>query len=124
MAENARITWDSEVNAPGCAGQIVADDGRTLLVQLDYDHPGVASSFGWSVRDVQRCNYCGTAPDWCDGSHCHCDNCGARWPVCQHNGTDGTIDCDCGVTASDFITEAGEYLDGADGETADDPGYF
>ena len=25
-----------------------ADDGRDLLIQLDWDYPGVASTFGWS----------------------------------------------------------------------------
>ena len=25
-----------------------ADDGRDLLIQLDWDYPGIASTFGWS----------------------------------------------------------------------------
>jgi len=25
-----------------------ADDGRDLLIQVDWDYPGVASTFGWS----------------------------------------------------------------------------
>lgn len=27
---------------------IVADDGRDILVQSDWDYPGVARTFGWS----------------------------------------------------------------------------
>jgi len=27
---------------------VVADDGRDLLVQNDYDYPGLATTFGWS----------------------------------------------------------------------------
>lgn len=27
---------------------IVREDGRDLLVQTDYDYPGLASTFGWS----------------------------------------------------------------------------
>jgi len=27
---------------------LAAEDGRTLLVQTDWDFPGVASGFGWS----------------------------------------------------------------------------
>lgn len=26
---------------------LVAEDGRTILVQSDWDYPGVAQSFGW-----------------------------------------------------------------------------
>jgi hypothetical protein len=28
--------------------RIVADDGRDILVQTDWDFPGLASTFGWS----------------------------------------------------------------------------
>jgi hypothetical protein len=27
---------------------VTAEDGRNLLVQLDFDFPGLASTFGWS----------------------------------------------------------------------------
>lgn len=44
---------------------------------------------------------------------------------CQHDGTDGTIDCvSCGRTAADFIGAAADWMDEHDGETADDSGYF
>jgi hypothetical protein len=81
---------------------VVADDGRSLLVQTDWDYPGVASTFGWSIRAVQQ-------------AHVRCD----------HRGTDGTVKCPaCGLTAADFITDARAFLDDNIGVTADDPGYF
>ena len=70
---------------------LLADDGCDILIQTDWDYPGVASTFGW----------------------CPCD-CGE---------TDGTVDCPH-RTASDMISEAGEYLDDHIGNTVDDPGYF
>jgi hypothetical protein len=94
-----QITWNTDVNAPGCPGEIVNDDGRTVLLQTDWDYPGVASTFGWDIRDVL-------------------DN------PCDHNGTDGTVDCECGVTASEFIAAARQWLDDNDGAVMDDPGYF
>jgi len=119
------IHWDADCNAPCCAGRIVADNGRDVLIQTDWDWPGLASTFGWSVRYVQRCAECGSEPDSADGAETHCDDCDTEYPVCDHDGTDGTVDCpDCGVSASAFICAAGEYLDGADGASADDPGYF
>ena len=67
------------------------EDGKTVLIQTDWDYPGVASSFGWSP--------------------------------CECGATDGTVDCHH-KTASDMITEAGQYLDENIGETIEDPGYF
>ncbi len=100
-----KITLDtSPQGCPSGCYLIVADDGRDRLVQTDWDYPGVASSFGWSVREVKA-----------SGRNRHC----------CHSGTDGTIQCsECGLTASDFIAAAAEWLDDNDGATADDPGYF
>ena len=96
----AQITWNTEVNAPCCPGEILGPNGQSVLIQTDWDYPGVASSFGWNIADVG------------DGS-------------CQHESTDGTIDCrECNVTVGDFITAALEWLDDHHGATADDPGYF
>ena len=47
------ITWNTGVDAPGCPGEILSDDGRSILVQTDWDYPGTASSFGWSLSEVQ-----------------------------------------------------------------------
>ncbi len=81
--------------------------GESLLVQVDYDYPSVASTFGWYIGSVEE-----PLPH------------GYSLP-CEHGGTDGTVDChDCGMTAADFIAAAVDYLDSQDGATADDPGYF
>jgi hypothetical protein len=82
-------------------GYILTDlaTDRTVYVQTDWEYPGVASSFGWSIRDDG------------DGD-------------CDHNGTDGTVDCpSCGRTVIAFINSAAEYLD-SEPVAYDDPGYF
>jgi hypothetical protein len=81
--------------------RIVNDDNTDdVLVQTDWDYPGIASTFGWWIGAV--------APNGC-----------------THDGTDGTIDCPgCGTPASVFIEAAGDYLDENIGAVADDPGYF
>ena len=102
------ITWNTEINAPCCPGEILGPNGQSILVQTDWDYPGVASTFGWSIQDVQAqgTRYYGLAP-------------------CDHSGTDGTVDCpDCGLKAITFINAAGNWLRENDGATADDPGYF
>ncbi len=72
------------------------DSGKDVLVQVDWDYPSVASTFGWIPCD------CG------DGS------------------TDGTVDCPCGRTAGEMIESAREFLDDAvaEGRTAENSGYF
>lgn len=135
------ITWDTDVNAPCCPGQIVNDDGRTVLVQADWDYPGVASTFGWSVRDAQaplECRALKQATADLDGTEAG-EVCGLPalldlvrgcWGhqqehPCDHDSTDGTVDCEeCGVTPSEFIAAARKWLDEHNGATADDPGYF
>lgn len=104
-----QITWNTDVNAPCCPGEIIDDDtGRTIPVQTDWGYPGVAGSFGWSLRVVQR-------------NKLDCDS----YEICGHSGTDGTIDCpECGITVGEFIEAAREWLEDNDGATADDPGYF
>ncbi len=93
------IMWNTDVNAPSCPGEIVDESGQTRLIQTDLDWPGIASTFGWSTREVQH--------------------------KCKHAATDGTVDCeDCGMAASDFILAAGDWLRDNHGATAEDPGYF
>lgn len=100
-----KITWDTDINAPCCPGQIVAEDGQNILVQTDWDFCGVASSFGWSITEV--------------------GNLDSDFSDCEHSGTDGTINCpDCGMSVDRFIEAAREWLDDNDGATVDDPGYF
>lgn len=90
-----------------CGFLIVRTDGDpyndkdTVLIQSDWDFPGVAQSCGWSLRNVQ-----------------------AEYPpaeqealLCDHDGTDGTVKCpECGLTAGDFIGAAYDWLREHDGE--------
>lgn len=72
------------------------------LVQTDWEYPATASALGWSIRRVQR-----VGPNVR-----HLARRPSRHTACAHPYTDGTVQCpDCGVTASDFIRAAGEYLD-------------
>jgi hypothetical protein len=73
------------------------DDGRTLLVQSDWDCPGIASTFGWSA--------CAKCRRECRGA------------------TDGTIDCPRCKTM-DHIRKAQDWLDAHIGKRVADPGYF
>lgn len=76
---------------------ISADDGRDVLVQTDWDFPGTARTFGWDIQEVQA--YAADEDGMTLETKKNCD----YW------GTDGTVTCpDCGVTATEFITAAGE----------------
>lgn len=123
------ITWSTDVNAPCCPGEIIADDGRSVLIQTDWDYPGTATAFGWSTIEVQRCPKCGGQCKGDDGVYFVCESCEEEPPLhherCDHDGTDGTVDCEsCGCKASQFIQAADEWLADHDGAQADDPGYF
>lgn len=127
-----QITWNTEVNAPCCPGEIIAEDGRTVLIQTDWDYPGVAGSFGWSTQLVQHCPECGVVHVDRDDVHSrgypvefNCPDC-RRLCInpCPHQTTDGTVDCDCGMPAGEFIDAARDWLESNDGATASDPGYF
>jgi hypothetical protein len=121
-----KITWDTDVNAPCCPGQIVNDAGKTILIQCDYDFPGVAVTFGWSLVNIQKCD-CGEISniDALGEETFVCSHCDQHMSICDHGGTDGTIDCpECGLTAIEFIEASRDFLENNDGATADDPGYF
>lgn len=61
---------------------------ESVLFQLDWDRPALASSLGWNMRSRK----------------------------CDHRSTDGTVTCkECGKTVSEFIAEATEWLDAHDG---------
>ena len=103
-----KITLDANPDDAPCCIKIIAENGEDRLIQTDWDYPGIASSFGWSIRDVQP-----------NGLHFNPDN------PCEHSHTDGTVACpDCGKSASEFISEARQWIDDHDGETVEDPGYF
>ncbi len=98
-----KITLDANPSDAPCCIMIVADNGEDGLIQTDWDFPGVASTFGWSIQDVQK----------------DTEN------LCQHTNTDGTVKCkDCGLEPGDFISAARQWIDENDGAEVDDPGYF
>lgn len=80
--------------------EVLSDDGQSLLVQLDWDFPSLASTFGWSPANVEG------------------------ETACSHTGTDGTVACGCGVSVGTFIASARDYLDAHIGVEVEDPGYF
>lgn len=97
-----KIILDSTPNAPGCYAILSEDEKESILVQVDYDFPGLANSFGWDMTELQH-----------EGENC------------RHSGTDGTVVCpECGMTAGAFISAAAEWLDSNDGAMVEDPGYF
>lgn len=103
-----QITWNTDVNAPCCPGEIVNHDGRTILIQTDWDFPGVARTFGWDMSSVVV------------------EKAGLMIGAgCLHEATDGTVPCrNCKLPAGDFIAAAYDWLCDNDGATAEDPGYF
>ena len=71
------------------------------LVQTDWEYPAAAMRCGWNLRRVQAGR---------DGVRV-LDRASNRGHGCDHAGIDGTVTCrDCGVTASDFIAAAADYL--------------
>lgn len=75
------------------------------LVQSDWDFPALAQSLGWSLLQVQYDR---------EGNVVHLKKVypGHSKVRCLHSGTDGTVTCpECGLTASDFIEAAAEWLD-------------
>ena len=73
------------------------DTGEHILIQTDWDYPGLASSFGWSPC-----------------THCR-QGCRGR--------TDGTVDC-AKRSVGQHLTSAVKYLDAHIGDSINDPGYF
>lgn len=119
------LTLDAHPSDAPCCVKLESEDGKSVLLQTDWDWPAVAGLFGFPLRSVQKCDCCGkissslhnTVVKYCR----HCEtNVGH---VCEHSGTDGTVDCACGVMAGDFISAAREWIDEHDGETCENPGY-
>jgi hypothetical protein len=125
------------------------EDGRDQLFQVDYDYPVLASHLGWSLTFLQKETvwwqivrrdksqqiiYTGSPGDceerlitelYSDAEHYYVRPDASHPDYCPHDGTDGTVKCDaCGLTATDFISAAREWLDQKEGEEFDDPGYF
>jgi hypothetical protein len=69
------------------------------LVQTDWDFPSAAQGLGWSLSRVQKRG----------GKTVFLARKGKG---CDHGSTDGTVNCkECGVTASEFINAAREFLE-------------
>jgi hypothetical protein len=70
-------------------------------VQVDYEFPKAAESVGWTHRRVQK-----------RGSRTvHLSRAMHAARNCEHRGSDGTVACpDCGITASEFIEAAADFL--------------
>lgn len=148
----SKITWSTDVNTPCCPGEIIGPHGESILVQTDWDYPSIARTFGWDMREVQReareermedaravlhetketasrvIN--ALSPEYATA---YADVIAARRAftvaaanlACEHPHTDGTVRCpDCGISQSDFISAAYDWLVTNDGATAEDPGYF
>jgi len=133
-----RIMINTSVNAPGCPCEIIAvhrngkpvKDIAGILVQTDWDYPGFAGTFGWSLAEVQRCscgNVCGIKYDKKMKrfpAQYACPECGIIGTTCLHDMTDGTVKCECNTQPGDFMAAAYDYLRDNDGKIVDDPGYF
>ena len=115
-------------NAPNAHGlpSIQADNGQSRLIQTDWDYPGIANTFGWDKRSIQACPTCKQLLNVAPRSGMFaCHNCGDKVSlICQHDATDGTINCHCELTAGHFITSARQWIDDHDRATTEDPGYF
>jgi hypothetical protein len=135
-------------------GYLVTDleTKKDLLIQTDWNFPGLASNFGWRISAVQRDDdedlklaytiLLAISEFWETGDapihksallfddH---DKPIAQFirqfitsvQCCQHLHSDGTVTCpDCGLTSTDFISAAREWLDDNEGAEAEDPGCF
>jgi hypothetical protein len=100
-----KIQLDTDTSdCPGAVCKIWRDRpdqaSDECLIQSDWDAPGIASTFGWSLSSVGSTG-------------------------CEHRGTDGTVDCpECGEKSSAFIAAAIDYINDHDGDEVEDPGYF
>lgn len=125
-----KITLDSNPSDAPCCVKIIAKDGRDVLIQQDWEWPGVASTFGWSMKDCTPEEPEFYTEDWktdpaIDAEYVSAYGRYERQAMCEHEGTDGTIDCpSCGMKAAEFIAQARQFLDDNDGAEAEDPGYF
>lgn len=84
---------------PGQYDWTLYNEEHTVLVQTDYDFPGLARTFGW--------NPCKGCDRECAGD------------------TDGTVEC-ASRRVDDMIAEARAFLDDCEARAVvvDDPGYF
>lgn len=125
-----KITLDANPDDAPCCLKLVAEDGREVLVQADYDWPGVALSFGWSIREVEPRKPEYYSENWRTDLNLQLEEAPRfeayeKQLICDHTGTDGTVACKtCGMSAEVFMSTAREWLDEHDGAEVEDPGYF
>jgi hypothetical protein len=84
------------------------NESENEFYQTDWNWPALATIMGWSVLRVQR-----RGKKIVHLTRVMLDSRARHDPdsYCRHL-TDGTVKCNlCGITASDFIRCAGEYLD-------------
>lgn len=96
-----QVTVSRHPSVP-CGYLITNDaDDRTEMCTFDHDFPNLARTFGWDMIAYVQAE-----------------------PMrfrCRHHSTDGSIDCtECGVTASEFITEARAWLNSNTPKTVED----
>lgn len=143
-----KIKLDANPSNAPCCIRIESEDGRDRLIQTDWDWPSIASTFGWDKRTLQKeykrggnddsfewfaecgilgCHNCSSVfypMEIEDGKCPDCDGEVVKFTPCDHSGTDGTVDCKCGLKASGLIAAAREWIDNNNGATVEDPGYF
>ncbi len=77
-----------------CFGLYDKDGKCRYFAQADWDYPSLAHACGWSVREVNKKR------------------------GCDHEGTDGTVDCpECNTKVSEFLSAAYDWLAANDGVT-------
>ena len=141
--EHGQFGWDFLVRA---------ENGKSILIQSDWEYPSFACLFGagasddgyeseepsFTLKHVQTKIHLLCRPSRGRGLKQKAPIEGMKTNFgrptlerepeledCEHSCTDGTIDCrDCGVTVSEFITAAHTWLSNNEGAEAEDPGYF
>lgn len=82
--------------------------GQFVGAPSDWDYPALAQQHGWNLRRVQIRDVVYPA---LRGEVVHLKRAPNRGHGCAHESTDGTVTCkECGVTASEFIAAAGDWL--------------
>jgi len=117
------ITWNTNVNAPllpredRCRGPAHHPHPDRLGLPKHRQHLRLVIEERATLQVVQRVQTVSV-----DEEKWECEHCGKKNRACDHDATDGTVDCkDCGMTATDFITTAGDWLRDNDRATAMTP---
>lgn len=118
-----KVTLVNGHDSPNFCFSVMDGDKCIHFIQSDWDYASLACTLGWSVNDIQLCRKCKKelpAFDDFDGE-VKCEHCRRKKGnvQCEHS-SDGTVDCkECGVTTSQFLSAAYDYLLENDGEEFD-----